>query len=724
MKLHHYNQMMAHLTRRQKFAFGGVSSNDTILPKPNPLSPQERNQKVFNDYVGRMKHYLTGADMPEWFVKDLIFKKADELGIELKAGGGRIGGGIIAGKDLGDRTGFVDPNLVRKQKSLQSYYDIFGKELLDKISKKKHGKVFSKLEGDPLSNLKTHTLTKHKDFILKNKRVPTEFEARSLGWTKSRHLSDQAIQIKLVEDLKSGRVDVNELAKKYKIPVEELKTHAKRLERNVWKKRMGTQPLQWLVDEGDKLDNVMNSLYKSKLVQYKRDKIQHLFYDAFGDKKSKTYNPKKWAAMRKNWNEYNKLRNNIKKIFPGIKFELDHPLSKSMLRTIFKASGDQLTRVNPMIGELNNGFKKSLDKHYKNAIANKNLAGKKAIEKIARDLKINIGSVSSDIKKYNFKINQFQNLNMSDELIRAVEQQSNLAKNLSNYVTNNSELFKTAGINTQTIKPVTPIDDTTIKEIKKILSVKDKTKLSSTIQSIVNKQNSGLNIVDIAKWGSAELSVLDEIAGKIPSKALGAFGKLLKVAGLASLPLDAIPFIQARDLGIENWAEVGGKNWVQEFQKLPRTLEDLLHVAGEGTFEKFGDKAEEDRLFTYEPSTWGDKSTAKALRETSVEDIIKNITAQAEDAKKMHVGQQIDTTWKEGELEKRIQKALELKKYYDSNPDVLAEKEEVKDIEATESTATGIEPSWTGADEKEEVVTENKPIYGPIYADQIKKLEV
>ena len=263
-----------------------------------------------------------------------------------------------------------------------------------------------------------------------------------------------------------------------------------------------------------------------------------------------------------------------------------------------------------------------------------------------------------------------------------------------------------------------------LKKIVKFLNVEDSSKLSTVIQSIMNKKNSGLNVVDIAKWGSAELRALDDIAGKIPSKALGAFGKLLKVAGLASLPLDAIPFIQARDLGIENWAEVGGKNWVQEFQKLPRTLEDLLHVAGEGTFEKFGDKAEEDRLFTYEPSTWGDKSTAKALRETSVEDIIKNITAQAEDAKKMHVGQQIDTTWKEGELEKRIQKALELKKYYDSNPDVLAEKEEVKDIEATESTATGIEPSWTGADEKEEVVTENKPIYGPIYADQIKKLEV
>ena len=35
--------------------------------------------------------------------------------------GGTIGGGMIQGQDMGYRTGFVDPNLVRKQESLQSY---------------------------------------------------------------------------------------------------------------------------------------------------------------------------------------------------------------------------------------------------------------------------------------------------------------------------------------------------------------------------------------------------------------------------------------------------------------------------------------------------------------------------------------------------------------------------------------------------------------------------
>ena len=143
-----------------------------------------------------------------------------------------IGGGTIQGQNMGYRTGFVDPNLVRRQESIQSYYDIFGKETLDKISKKKHGKIFSKLEGNQIDNLKRR-VTKFKDFILKNKRAPTQFEAKSLGWSASRTLTDQGIQIKLVEDLQSGTVDINKLAKKYKIPVEELKQNAAQLERNV-----------------------------------------------------------------------------------------------------------------------------------------------------------------------------------------------------------------------------------------------------------------------------------------------------------------------------------------------------------------------------------------------------------------------------------------------------------------------------------------------------------
>ena len=80
----------------------GYNDGNTVLPEPNPLSQEERNQKVFYDYVERFKEYLKGSKMPEWFVKDLIKEKAKELGIELadggRADGGRIGlkpGGVV-----------------------------------------------------------------------------------------------------------------------------------------------------------------------------------------------------------------------------------------------------------------------------------------------------------------------------------------------------------------------------------------------------------------------------------------------------------------------------------------------------------------------------------------------------------------------------------------------------------------------------------------------------
>ena len=191
----------------------------------------------------------------------------------------------------------------------------------------------------------------------------------------------------------------------------------------------------------------------------------------------------------------------------------------------------------------------------------------------------------------------------------------------------------------------------------------------------MSKKNSGLNVADIFQWGKAELSVLDDIAGKLPSKALGAFGKLLKVAGVASIPLDVVPFVQARDLGIDKWGAVGGKNLAETYANLPA----MIWEAGEWAGSKLQGKDHEWKL-PYE-AKFGQRATAKALRETSVEDLIANIKAQGEAAQStdMAYGQQLlDPLVSEEEINKRIEKALKLKAYYDSNPDVLPEKEEKK----------------------------------------------
>ena len=204
--------------------------------------------------------------------------------------------------------------------------------------------------------------------------------------------------------------------------------------------------------------------------------------------------------------------------------------------------------------------------------------------------------------------------------------------------------------------------------------IDDINKVSTAIQSIMTKKNSGLNVVDIAKWGRAELSALDDIAGKLPSKALSAFGKILKFAGVMAIPLDAVPFTEAHSTGLT--PDVGAMNLAEMYSNLP----GMIWEAGEWVGSKVQGKDHEWKL-PYE-AKFGQRATAKALRETSVEDLIANIKAQGESAAKntgVAYGQQVsDPLVSEEEINKRIEKTLKLKEYYDSNPDVLPEKEEKK----------------------------------------------
>ena len=77
------------------------------------------------------------------------------------------------------------------------------------------------------------------------------------------------------------------------------------------------------------------------------------------------------------------------------------------------------------------------------------------------------------------------------------------------------------------------------------------------------------------------------------------------------------------------------------------------------------------------------KSTVKALRETSTEDLIASINAQAESAAKntgVAYGQQVDATWSKEKLNNQINKALKQKEWADSlSEDDPLVKEEIKE---------------------------------------------
>ncbi|SVA30738.1 uncharacterized protein METZ01_LOCUS83592 [marine metagenome] len=162
-----------------------------------------------------------------------------------------------------------------------------------------------------------------------------------------------------------------------------------------------------------------------------------------------------------------------------------------------------------------------------------------------------------------------------------------------------------------------------LKKIVKFLNVEDSSKLRTVIQSIMSKKNSGLNVVDIAKWGSAELSALDDIAGKIPSKALGAFGKLLKFAGVVAIPVDAVPFTHAHSTGLT--PDVGAMNLAEMYSNLP----GMIWEAGEWVASKVQGKEHEWKPF-YEFEFGRDYETKK-LQKTPLPVLEKRVDRWATD---------------------------------------------------------------------------------------------
>ena len=355
----------------------------------------------------------------------------------------------------GGRIGFKRGNKggeAEYQRRLKIAQDKFGKDNLDKAAKELGYKNYDALRGEKFANVRRKIFKELGEF---GSALP-EKESRSRSRVEKRIPKEQGIQIKLLEATNNKKFfDPKAFAKENNISLKEVKRNAALLQKNIYNKRMLVagkdmrSTLTWIPDDPTVSDNALSKLWKSNLIDDQKDRIDELFYQAFGNPKSDTYNPKKFLAIKKNLNEYRQLKKAINERFPGVNFELDHPLSKSSLNKLFNATTEELTRVNVLDADLNNGFKDALSRQYEKAVTNKNLNKKKAVEKIARDLKLNIGKISDDATNFKYGVKEFQKLNIKDEIGKSLQNLSALNKNFQTYAKNNPDLFKTAGVSTQ-----------------------------------------------------------------------------------------------------------------------------------------------------------------------------------------------------------------------------------------------------------------------------------
>ena len=400
------------------------------------------------------------------------------------AHGGRIGF---------KKQGFVGSagSAANYKKAQDTFYNTYGKKAIDKASKEKHGVTFDKLKGE---NNRGNFKAKFKKEFEKSGTFMSEEDSRKFSRNK-RVLREQGIQINLIKETnKPGKFDAAKFAKDNDISMKVLKKQSNLLQKNIYKKRSliaGTtndlrSVLDWIPVEDIKTDTALTKLSKSGLTDYIDNRINAKFYDAFARKYVKgsttelnpTRNLPKYRAIRKNKNEYESLRRLINKKYPSLNFQLDHPLSQKSINALMDGTAEELSRVNVLDQELNQNFKKQLSDKYLESLkatdGKVNLEMKKSVEKIAKDLNINIGSVPDDLNVKGIKrgrgVQSFEKLNIKDEILKSLKNQQGLSANFKSYVKNNPDVFKMANFK-DTSKLGTNLTKVTDKHIEGVTKI-------------------------------------------------------------------------------------------------------------------------------------------------------------------------------------------------------------------------------------------------------------
>ena len=384
----------------------------------------------------------------------------------------------------GGRQGFAENNkLVKKinpgaekvfMKSTNDLYEQFGKEVVDAASIQEYGVPFNEYRpADDVKGAKRQNFIRYfkKDMKDYGEYIGTKNPDKDRRTMKRgiRAEREAALKVKLINKIKDGKkFNVENFLKKNNLTLPELKKEAVQLQRNIYTKRMiatggkSRATLKWLTDDINTTDKVLETLSKSKLILNKSGSLGNVMFDAFGreflkgsDVKNPNYNVEKLNAIKKNLNEYNVLNKYLQDTY-GINTQLDHPLSQQTIKKLMNGTAEELSRVNILEQDLNNGFKKTLNDRYLKAVNNNNLVQKRAVEKIAKDLNFNIGSVPDgqfiDVSKIDRGVGSFETLDIKKEMLKSLKNAANLDSEFTKYITANPEVLKDAGINVDTLR--------------------------------------------------------------------------------------------------------------------------------------------------------------------------------------------------------------------------------------------------------------------------------
>ena len=338
--------------------------------------------------------------IPKWKVDNLV-----------KEGGLATSTPVSSKKISGERMKWLDK--AAKQKGYKNFYaapiGIERDRIADTATRRQTG-VYEGYDAPRSEAAKAAVKKGHHT----KKKTPAQNRAFFQKAFKSTWLGRVKNQTGILKQVKNNVLDSKQMAKNLGISHKNLLAESTKLFDNIYAEQMkvnknipradyGFLPVgKTIAEDRAALTSLLASLRKVKGFESREAETWYkLIRDAYHDKR---ISQKQFTEANMNVKKFFDKAHLIRARYPKLELNLDHTLSRGMLR-LFNAKGEKFLTGMPSTAGFNKGLKASLDNRYKNIVSNvrEGVAGageqKIAFEKLAKNLKIDIGEVSKTGKR-------------------------------------------------------------------------------------------------------------------------------------------------------------------------------------------------------------------------------------------------------------------------------------------------------------------------------------
>ena len=186
--------------------------------------------------------------------------------------------------------------------------------------------------------------------------------------------------------------------------------------------RFGVRFLPRDLDEMYEIRNKLGQIKGFESIEQRN--IYAQIADAYGQR-GETPNRKAFQEATRKAAEFSRVKNEIKRKYPNINLELDHPLDYKTIKGLGK-KGDKFLNVTPIDKSINRGFKQILGKAYSTAVQNGDKETILKIERLADDIGLTVGKVRGS-KVMDYGTTTLRKSDLGDEIVKNLRQQNIIA---------------------------------------------------------------------------------------------------------------------------------------------------------------------------------------------------------------------------------------------------------------------------------------------------------